>query len=327
MNITFLIRHREVPTALRNAAAYDARFINGLGHSATVVSIPEADVFPRLNGNSDLLIVEGAGWMPVEVLAKVQRAGCRVVVRVHAAPAFIHWEFAGTSTSFYITQCKAAGIGVGFVHPMLAEIYPGTDSLGICYPVPSEMPALTRHDDFRQVDVGCFGAIRPLKNQLAQLYAVALAQKTWFKHFDFFFHINSTRVEGDGYILGEIKQAAKDLCIRLVCHDWESKEDFKESLAGNLSIGMCASLAESFCLTAADLVTAGVPTVLSYHIPWAAAGLKTDLDSMSQGVWTALENPYWLHSRNFQALKNYVRTSQFQWGQVLTKAADYEFAH
>jgi hypothetical protein len=290
MRVTFLIRARQVQgTALQNAARYDAGHLATLCHTSQVLAIPEADTLMLRPSelDSDVIVIEGAGWVSTKTVAALSKLGPRVIVRTHAAPEFLYYEFPGpVSTSAYLEQARAAGAELAFVSADLAGRFKGT-YLPIYYPVgpaPTEKAAIGD-----TVDVGCFGAIRPLKNHMGELVAIARARDT--RGGTFRMHINSTRVEGCSTILPELKDAARAFGIELVRHEWTP--DFWKGI----SVGLFGSFAESFCLTAADFVRAEIPSVLGDHIPWADNGCTTDVRSTSIALVSVINDPthnvYW----------------------------------
>lgn len=116
------------------------------------------------------------------------------------------------------------------------------------------------------VNIGCFGAIRPLKNQLIQAVAAVEYAKAIGKHLRF--HINGTRIEGRGdAILSNLRKLFALLPCELVEHPWMPHEDFIE-LVRVMDIGMQVSYSESFNIVAADMVINGVPVVTSSEIRW-----------------------------------------------------------
>ena len=116
------------------------------------------------------------------------------------------------------------------------------------------------------VHVGCFGAVRPLKNHLAQAFAAIEFAEGLGRELRF--HINGDRVEGRG------EQALKNLRglfpIRghqLVEHPWLPHGEFL-GLVSAMDLGMQVSLTETFNIVAADFVSQGVPIVVSSDITW-----------------------------------------------------------
>lgn len=135
------------------------------------------------------------------------------------------------------------------------------------YPIDLEKTRHTKHID-NVLDVGCFGAIRPLKNQLIQAVAsVEVAQKLGKK---LRFHVNGTRCEQGGFTtLSNLTALLADTENELVLHAWEDHQEFLDLLV-SMDIGVQVSFSETFNIVAADMVSAGLPIVVSPEIDWTS---------------------------------------------------------
>lgn len=129
------------------------------------------------------------------------------------------------------------------------------------------------------INISCFGAIRPLKNQLIQaVAAIAYANMTGQR---LRFHINSTRIEGNGVaVLKNIRALFPEGDKHsLVEHQWLSHSDFKKMICTEIDLGMQLSYTETFNIVAADHVDCGVPVVVSDEILFVDSSFKTDPNS------------------------------------------------
>lgn len=128
-----------------------------------------------------------------------------------------------------------------------------------------------------QLHIGCFGAIRPLKNQLAQaVAAIAFSNQVNRR---LYFHINGGRLEGAaGPILRNIRAlfaGSVGIPHVLIEESWLPHDRFLALLA-TMSLAMQVSFTETFNLVAADGVSVGVPTVVSPAISWLGAYAQAD---------------------------------------------------
>lgn len=115
------------------------------------------------------------------------------------------------------------------------------------------------------IDVGCFGAIRPLKNQLIQ--AIAAIEAADEMNLALRFHINADRIEGNG---GAILKNIRNLFAAfpkhtLVEHDWYPHEEFLDLLK-TMDISLQVSFSETYNIVAADSVAMLVPIVSSKEV-------------------------------------------------------------
>ena len=121
-----------------------------------------------------------------------------------------------------------------------------------------------------EINICCFGALRPLKNQLIQaISAIEFATKINKK---LRYHINATRVETNGLpaynnIKGLFTELPSDK-FELVEHSWYDKEEFL-SVCSQMDIGLQVSFSETFNIVACDIISQGIPIVCSYDIPWS----------------------------------------------------------
>jgi glycosyltransferase involved in cell wall biosynthesis len=117
------------------------------------------------------------------------------------------------------------------------------------------------------INVGCFGAIRPLKNQLHQAMGAIIAAKELNCTLNFW--INANRVEGKAE---SILRSIQELFKRFPQHEliemgWLSHSEFTK-VSGRMDILLQVSNSETFNIVAADAVAAGVPVLVSNEIPW-----------------------------------------------------------
>jgi hypothetical protein len=119
------------------------------------------------------------------------------------------------------------------------------------------------------IDIGCFGAIRPLKNHVIQAIASLKFAENIGKKLNF--HINAGRIETKGEpVLNNIRGLFKQLYDqghRLVEHEWTPREEFL-SLCAKMDIGLQVSFSETFNIVGADIISQGVPLIGSIEIPW-----------------------------------------------------------
>ena len=143
----------------------------------------------------------------------------------------------------------------------------------IYYPPRMDSPKKVR-DGY--IDIGCFGAIRPLKNQLLQ--AIAAIKFADEMHKPLRFHINGNRTEQSGeQVLKNLRNLFKytDQKHQLVEHSWQSHSNFLK-LVRTMDLGLQVSLTESFNIVTADFVGQGVPIVVSPDITWMPGFAQAD---------------------------------------------------
>lgn len=133
------------------------------------------------------------------------------------------------------------------------------------------------------IEIGCFGALRPMKNHMNQAVAAVKFANKIGKNVNF--HVNADRIEQNG------EQVIKNLrsyfgCIdghALVEHPWMSHQDFIE-VVKQMDIGMQVSFSESFNIVSADFVWNNIPMVMGEDIDWAPAIFSADPNSTDDMV-------------------------------------------
>lgn len=154
------------------------------------------------------------------------------------------------------------------------------------------------------VHVGCFGAIRPLKNTVQQ----ALAALKYANDHDktLFFYVNASRVEGSA---GSIVRCLRAVFgqgdrHRLIEVPWMSHADFR-MFSKNMDIVMQVSLSETFNIVAADAVAEDTPVLVSNEVPWSACLQHANphsVESMARGIHRVLS---WSRSGMLQYLQSW----------------------
>lgn len=143
------------------------------------------------------------------------------------------------------------------------------------YPIPPMGNLGIRDRCVQYLDIGCFGAIRPLKNHLIQAFAsLAVANDIGAR---LRFHINATRVEGNANsALKNLQGLFEDLPnAELVLHSWMDRSQFLEVM-GTMDVSLQMSYSETFNIVTADAMYNGVPVVVSPEIPWIGAYAHRD---------------------------------------------------
>lgn len=225
----------------------------------------------------DIVIIEALWVVPEKFeILKALHPNVKWIIRIHSEVPFLSFE----------------GIAFNWIRRYLAEqnIYVALNAddtfrdfnnlfynhknlilyLPNYFQLPDETPQLKR-DYVDEVHIGCFGAIRGLKNQLIQaLAAIEYADRNGVK---LFYHINTGRTEGFGSenILRNIREVFSYRTEHsLVEHSWLSNDDFQLLLTNEIDISLQVSFSETFNLVAADSIACGVPIVVSEEINWAA---------------------------------------------------------
>jgi glycosyltransferase involved in cell wall biosynthesis len=227
-----------------------------------------------------VVIVEAYWVTPGKMqLLKYLHPDIHWIVRNHSEVPFLAQE--GNAGAWNCEYLKM-GVEVSSVSDRTVDdLKPIIDNLGIESRLLTHLPNVYHNyttntpkakplpDD--EIHIGCFGAIRTLKNQFEQsMAAIGYANKVGKK---LFFHINSSRVEGNSsQPLRNMQGVFERLSgCELIQHPWMMKDEFYELMRSRIDLVLQCSLTESFNIVAADAVYCGVPVVTSPEIRWLSA--------------------------------------------------------
>lgn len=165
------------------------------------------------------------------------------------------------------------------------------------------------------LNIGCFGAVRPLKNQLIQAMAAIQLAKDLKKNLDF--HINIGRVESNATSqLKNIRSLFNNAGDRfnLVEHGWVEHGDFCK-LLGNMDLSMQVSFSETFNIVTADAVVMNTPVVVSPEISWVYPDCwanPTNINDIVDVSKKVLKNNK-LKKLNIERLKEHSESTKKTW--------------
>jgi len=268
-------------TGLYNSAQFmNQMLLDGGFNSQLVVVNDNNDIDREVTLHKPTHVIIEALWVvpsKFEVLCKLHPT-VKWVIRLHSEIPFLANE--GMAMNWIAEYSKFDNIIISCNSPQTnkdIEFYL-THKLGVTkkveflpnfYPQNYKTKSFNRKSDI--INVGCFGAVRPLKNHLIQaIAAIKFADKIGKK---LHFHINSDRVEQKGEpILNNLIATFEQLNHKghkLIHHDWSVREQFIE-LCSTMDIGIQVSFNETFNIVGADIVSQGVPLVSSPEIPWVS---------------------------------------------------------
>ena len=268
------------------------------------------------------VIIEGLWVVPEKFIElKLLHPKIKWIVRIHSDMPFLANEGIAMDwivKYFYQNVCVAANsertteqiLKLAKLHVSHSPIH-----LPNCYPL--DFTHKKYNDKKDVLDIGCFGAIRPMKNQLSQAHAaINLAMKLKKK---LNFHINGNRTEMKGdQILKNLVGLFDKLShwqFNLIQHDWLDRTSFL-SLIKEMDIGMQVSFSETFNIVAADFIYCGVPVVCSNEIPWASSVFTANSNNINNMYKMLLRthNHSWLNvAMNKRLLKDYSADSELTW--------------
>lgn len=263
----------------------------------------------------DIVVIEALWVVPekFEVLSRLHPE-VRWVVRLHSEIPFLAYEgIAMRWISDYVRHRNVSVACNSHYATRDVESVVGDDAV---HYLPNFYPAGTFRfkRPTRTWDIGCFGATRPLKNQLLQgLAAIEFARQT---NHGLRFHINVRPEQGGDSVLKNLRALFQETGFQLVEHGWAQREQFLAILS-RTDIGMQVSFSETFDITAADTATLGIPLVTSKEVVWSAEESQADTTNAASIV-NRLKAVVGYRSgeivlENIARLRSYCNDSRAQW--------------
>jgi hypothetical protein len=259
-----------VDSGLYNSAKFVNEMLQTNGVNSTLVQVVdnnEIDKYCSIH-KPDVVIIE-AIWVVPSKFEILQKLHPRIqwVIRLHSELPFLANE--GIAITWLKEYVKYKNVYIGSNSLYLIDAlspYLNTNILYLpnYYKVTMDKPNLKISDD---INIGIFGAIRPMKNTLTQ--AVAAINYADSVNKKLIIHVNSGRVEQKGEnVLKNLRALFIDSKHELIEHGWLKRDSFI-NLVGQMDICLQVSLTETYNIVAADVINKGVPVVTSSEISFA----------------------------------------------------------
>lgn len=282
-------------SGLFNSARFVVEMLNDSYISANLVTVNDNnDIDREVTKYKPKYVIIEAFWVvpeKFEILTKLH-PNVKWIIRSHSDIPFMSSEGVSMEWTFKYLQYSNVYVAFNALHAfrvfrdMAANLADRIVYLPNYYPV-SSIASNFDKENSEYIDISCFGAIRPLKNQLTQAIAAITFADTINKKLRF--HINSTRVEMQGDpVLKNLRNLFKySRNHELVEHGWEPHDKFLE-LVDSMDVCMQVSFTESFNIVAADAVAKNKPIVVSSSIKWLPFWTHADPCNVNSIVRTML---------------------------------------
>ena len=294
--ILFILKRREdfnptehtkhgMSTGLYNSASFMVDMLNGLGIASNLEVAIDNNCIDRLVTlhNPTHVIIEALWVTPIKftVLAKLHPT-IKWIIRVHSELPFISGE--GIAMNWIGDYSTIENVIIGVNAPRMynetklyIKIKNNWDDLTVDQKViylPNYYPQNYKIKEYTLddvVNIGCFGAVRPLKNHIIQAIASLKFANSIGKKLRF--HVNGGRIEGKGdpvmNNLNSLFEHVYSSGHQLIVQDWRPRDEFLK-VCESMDIGLQVSFSETFNIVGADVISQGVPLVGSSEIPWSA---------------------------------------------------------
>ncbi len=300
--LQFILRHRDQPwghphgyqlsSGLRNSVRFVVEMLQMMGIESEFVEVPDNNAIDKeVTRFKPTHVILEAFWVVPSKLDVLRKLHPFITwsVRDHSETPFLANEgMAFDWVNGYLSRgveimCNAPRALADMQVVAASYGFPGLISYAPNY-YPTHTPKTYRFghphppraDD--TVRIGCFGAIRPLKNQMTQAVAALKYADIIGKKLEF--HINSSRVEGGGNpVLNNLRALfANSPRATLVELPWVDHATFLNELL-KIDIMLQVSFSETFNIVSADAVSCEVPVVVSAEVPWLKSYAVADPNS------------------------------------------------
>lgn len=305
-------------SGLRNSAQFVSDMLNASGIESKVVIVQDNNSIDKevFNFKPSHVFVEALWVVPekFDILVKLHPS-VKWIVRIHSEIPFLAQD--GIAVDWIRRYVAHPNVFVA-ANSLRTQSELNTFAPGVLY-LPNFYPTGFQHVRSARlpkkiVNVSCFGAIRPLKNQLIQ--AIAAVQFANKHDLLLNFHINATRIEQSGEgILKNLRSLFSVGDHRLIEHEWKDHQDFLNVL-DNIDLAMSVSFTETFSITTADAVAQAVPIVTSPEVTWTSRRIQaspTNADDIVATMEEAFRNRVFDIRANQAGLLKYSQRSKHLW--------------
>jgi hypothetical protein len=344
--VLFLLKRREdynhvlhssglgLSTGLYNSASFVSDMLNNMGIESKMSVVSDNNCIDReVTEYKPTHVIIEALWVVPTKFAILQKLHPDVkwIIRLHSEMPFMVGE--GMALDWIPDYMTFKNVYIGINAPrMFREVKQFLEAkygegsmrgrviyMPNYYPQDFKTKKLDKSKEY--IDIGCFGAVRPLKNHVPQaLAAIEFANRIGKK---LRFHVNAGRIEMNGEpVLRNLKSVFEQLHEsghELINHQWTPREEFLE-LCAQMDIGMQCSFSETFNIVGADLVSQGVPLVGSDEIPWASGWFNAEPTESVQMVDMLIRTYKYSNINLFLNqfnLKNYTDATEVIWKHYL----------
>jgi glycosyltransferase involved in cell wall biosynthesis len=325
--------HVGLSTGLYNSASFVDQMLRDIGiESVLEVAIDNNCIDRLVTKHQPTHVIIEALWVVPEKFLILQKLHPTVkwIIRLHSEMPFMAGE--GMAMNWIGEYSNFENIIIGVNAPRMLEETRSylqiknrwdlstTEQRVIYLPnfYPQEYQSAKRIDKNKDtINIGCFGAVRPLKNHLLQAHAaINFAEQIGKK---LRFHINAGRIEMQGGpVLHNLRGMFEQLYTtghELINHQWRPREQFLE-LCAEMDIGLQVSFSETFNIVTADLLSQGVPIVGSNEIPWSVETFSADpvdSDDITKKLHTTYNWPRLNVWTNRNSLNSYTNKTKKVW--------------
>jgi hypothetical protein len=309
-------------SGLTNASRFVVDTINGFpGIEAFISHVKDQNgIYKQLiEHKPNTVIIEAVFVTPGKLAELIDKfPHIRFITRIHSRIPFIAMEGnviqwikeyqAISEVSFNNHQTANDMQRIGIENVYLPNIYPHVEHVNCT--------EIGRKHHYK---IGCFGSIRPFKNQLSQAWAaIMFAEK---RKAIVHFYVNAAGIEQKGEsVLKNIRALFAGTRHKLIEIDWLEHHEFI-NLIKEMDACMQVSFTETFNLVTADAILAHVPVVVSDQIDWLTCrkANPNDESDIADVLEHVIDNNVKQVEDNIQDLESYNHHAILKWFRFLNR--------
>jgi len=303
---------------LTNSATFVVNKLNQIGHEARFVIVHDNNYVDRVVSEyrPDFVVIE-ALWLTPQKLNELLRIHRHPVwlFRIHSKAPFLAMEGMAIEWICRYNELRDlyGNVDISCNNQQFNDELNSTLGLSSVYLPNMYFPSFPKQHHtpiydcgHRDINIGCFGAVRGLKNQLLQAMAAIMFGNRIGRRICF--HMHTTRQEqGGDAVYKNIEALFNNTEHKLVTNEWYSHHEFVTKLLPKMDLCLQVSLSESFNIVTSDCIYAGIPCVVSEEIDWASQFMKVNPNS-AHAIATKL-NQFWHLRLNYP---NYLAEAALQ---------------
>ena len=318
---------------LINSSTHLSMYLEDLGYHVDVVTVVDANGIDKVlfEYKPNIVIIE-ALWVPSdklkELMEMIRYKNLYWIVRVHSDIGFLSAE---TLALKYINDyigLNKKNLIIAPNHKIFAKYLSNALKYDLQY-LPNIIHEVEREyyrNDCHKnkvINIGCFGALRLLKNQPFQALCAIKAADELNKKLHFHITTDAHRDTSINPILKNLEEIFKNRRHKLIAHNWIENDEFI-NLIEEMDIGLQLSYSESFNIVTSDFINSSIPIIVSDTIWWMPSILKTSTINYD-AVVKKIISTYKSRNSNFirflmkRSLSKYNNEAKKDWNRFLEK--------
>jgi len=312
-----------------NSAQQVAEYLERIGNECKIVQVVDSNCIDRemYSYKPDLVIIEAlwvSGDKMKELLAIPRYKNVKWVIRIHSDIGFLSSETLATKYINDYIGLNNPNVCVALNNKDFCEQF--SKVMGYKFAYLPNIITTKKNKPYKRskgvINIGCFGSLRILKNQVFQaVCAIRMADNL---HKTLFFHITADiNIDNptQNPVLNNLQEIFSRTKHKLIVYSWFDHEGF-ERLIRTMDLGLQLSFTESFNIVTADFINNGVPIVVSNAVKWMPKYFRTSTTNYKD-VIQKLHSVYELRNCSIlqwmakRKLNQYNKISKREWYKFL----------